>query len=69
MEGNSIQKIFQNANENFKQFVIEIMTIISDEKVVLILDDQINDILKYVYYSIHFSQLREHHVVKWMIQI
>ena len=34
LEGNSIQKLFQNANEIFKQFLIEIMTIISDEKVV-----------------------------------
>ena len=42
MEGNSIQKLFQNANAIFKQFLIEIMTIISDENVVLILDDQIN---------------------------
>ena len=42
LEGNSIQKLFQNANEIFKQFLKEIMTIISDEKVLLILDYQVN---------------------------
>ena len=42
LEGNSIQKLFQNANEMFKQFLIEIKTIISDEKDVLILNNQIN---------------------------
>ena len=42
LEGNSIQTLFQNANEIFKQFLIEIKTIISDQKVVLILNDQIN---------------------------
>ena len=41
MEGNSIQKLFQNANEIFKQFLKEIMTTISDEKVILILDIEI----------------------------
>ena len=44
------------------------MTIISDEKVVLILDDQINRYIKILYYSIHFSKLREHYMGKWMIQ-
>ena len=54
LEGNSIQKIFQNANEIFKQFLIEIMTIISDEKVFLILDDQIN---RYIEICILFDTL------------
>ena len=40
LEGNFIQNLFQNANEMFKQFLKEIMTIISDENVVLILNDQ-----------------------------
>jgi len=68
LEGNSIQKLFQNANEIFKQFLIEIKTIISDQKVVLILNDQIN---RYIEICILFDTLfsiEKHHVGKWMIQ-
>ena len=54
LEGNSIQKLLQNANGIYKQFLIEIMTIISDEKVVLILDDQIN---RYIEICILFDTL------------
>ena len=54
MEGNSIQKLFQNANEIFKQFLKEIMTIISDEKVLLTLDDQVN---RYIEICILFDTL------------
>ena len=54
LEGNSIQTLFQNANENFKQFLKEIMTIISDEKVLLILDDQVN---RYIEICILFDTL------------
>ena len=54
LEGNSIQKLFQNANEIFKQFLIEIKTIISDEKVVLIQNDQIN---RYIEICILFDTL------------
>ena len=54
MEGNSIQKLFQNANEIFKQFLIEIMTIISEKNVELILDDQVN---RYIEICILFDTL------------
>ena len=54
LEGNSIQKIFQNANESFKQFLKEIMTIISDAMVLLILDDQVN---RYIEICISFDTL------------
>jgi len=54
LEGNSIQKLFQNANEIFKQFLKEIMTTISDEKVLLILDDQVN---RYIEICILFDKL------------
>ena len=54
LEGNFIQKLFQNENEMFKQFLKEIMTIISDVKVVLILDDQIN---RYIEICILFDTL------------
>ena len=57
MKGNYIQILFQNANEILKQFLKEIMTIISDEKVILIIDDQVNRyaeicILFYILFSI-----------------
>ena len=42
LEGNSIQKLFQNANEIFKKLLNEIKSIIFDEKVLLILQDQVN---------------------------
>ena len=59
LEGNFIQKLFQNANEMFKQFLKEIMTIISDEKVLLILDDQVNRYIEIcILFDTHFSIAR-----------
>ena len=41
LEGNSIQKLFQNAHEIFNTFLKEIMTIITDVEIISMLKDQV----------------------------
>ena len=41
LEGNSIQKLFQNADDIFNTFLKEIMTIITDVEIISILKDHV----------------------------